>query len=122
MKHCLVVDDSSIVRRVARRILEALDFAVSEAEDGEHALAMCREHRPDVILVDWSMPVMDGVALVSALRQEEGEGARARIIFCASEFDVAHLARAKRAGIDGYLMKPFDRDHIASSLREVGAL
>ena len=60
MKHCLVVDDSAVIRKVARRILEGLSFRISEAEDGEQALAACRADMPDAVLLDWNMPVMDG--------------------------------------------------------------
>jgi two-component system chemotaxis response regulator CheY len=60
VKHCLVVDDSAVIRKVARRILEGLAFEVSEAGDGEQALTACRSRMPDAVLLDWNMPVMDG--------------------------------------------------------------
>ena len=60
MKTCLVVDDSSVIRKVARRILEGLDFEIMEAEDGEQALDVCRRQLPEAILLDWNMPVLDG--------------------------------------------------------------
>lgn len=60
MKTCLVVDDSSVIRKVARRILEGLDFQITEAEDGERALEAVRQEMPDAILLDWNMPKMDG--------------------------------------------------------------
>ena len=56
MKTCLVVDDSSVIRKVARRILEGLDFQITEAEDGEQALESCRRQLPEAILLDWNMP------------------------------------------------------------------
>src|ERR1700679_2111337 len=67
---CLVVDDSRVVRKVARRILESNGFEVAEAADGQIALNACREHLPDVILLDWNMPVMDGLQFLQALRKE----------------------------------------------------
>ncbi|HEY0911428.1 MAG TPA: response regulator, partial [Bradyrhizobium sp.] len=60
MRTCLVVDDSSVIRKVARRILEGLDFQIVEAEDGEKALEICKRQLPEAILLDWNMPVMDG--------------------------------------------------------------
>jgi two-component system chemotaxis response regulator CheY len=60
MKTCLVVDDSSVIRKVARRILEGLAFQISEAEDGQQALEHCQRELPDAVLLDWNMPVMDG--------------------------------------------------------------
>ena len=72
MKHCLVVDDSRVVRKVARKILEELKFEISEAEDGAIALAACRSGMPDAILLDWNMPNMSGIEFLKALRQETG--------------------------------------------------
>ncbi len=60
MRTCLVVDDSSVIRNIARRILEGLDFHVVEAEDGEKALESCKRAMPEAVLLDWNMPVMDG--------------------------------------------------------------
>ena len=56
MKTCLVVDDSSVIRKVARRILEGLDFQIVEAENGEEAIESCKKNLPDAILLDWNMP------------------------------------------------------------------
>ncbi len=71
MKHCLVVDDSAVIRKVARRILEDMRFKTSEAENGRDALDQCRKSMPDVVLLDWNMPVMDGIAFLVALRKEQ---------------------------------------------------
>jgi two-component system chemotaxis response regulator CheY len=122
MKHCLIVDDSSVVRKVARRIMEDLNFIVSEAEDGAEGLAICRQSMPDVILLDWSMPVMDGIEFLAKLRQDESGGDRPKVVFCTSEYDVAQIAKAVRAGADDFLMKPFDRGLVEAKLQEVGAL
>ena len=121
MKHCLVVDDSSVIRKVARRILEDLRFHTSEAEDGLQALARCRTDMPDVILLDWNMPVMDGFEFLSQLRREEG-GEKVKVIFCTTENDVAQIARAMRAGADEYVMKPFDRDILQAKFQEAGLI
>jgi two-component system chemotaxis response regulator CheY len=121
MRYCLVVDDSSVIRKVARRILEDLDFTVNEAADGQQALDYCRRQMPDVILLDWSLPVMSGVDFLVALRKEE-DGKHAKVVFCAAENDVGQIARAMRAGADEYLLKPFDREIMEAKLQEVGAL
>jgi two-component system, chemotaxis family, chemotaxis protein CheY len=76
MKTCLVVDDSSVIRKVARRILEGLDFKITEAEDGQQALEQCRSAMPDAVLLDWNMPVMDGYDFLKALRRMPGGDAR----------------------------------------------
>jgi two-component system chemotaxis response regulator CheY len=110
------------VRKVARRIMEDLEFAVSEAENGVEALGVCRQTMPDLILLDWSMPVMDGVEFLATLRKSEAGGDKPKVVFCTTENDVAQIAKAMRAGADDYLMKPFDRDHVEAKLQEVGAI
>jgi two-component system chemotaxis response regulator CheY len=119
--HCLVVDDSNVVRKVARRILEDLEWTVSEAEDGRQALDLCKRQMPDAILLDWAMPVMDGFEFLKALRKEEGGGAP-KVIFCTTEHNIAQIARAMRAGANEYMMKPFDRDIIEAKFQEIGLL
>jgi two-component system chemotaxis response regulator CheY len=119
MKHCLVVDDSAVIRKVARRILEGLDFRISEAEDGEKALGLCRSEMPDAVLLDWNMPVMDGYEFLKHLRRMPG-GSDPKVVFCTTENDVGHIARALHAGANEYIMKPFDRDIVAAKFQEVG--
>lgn len=122
MKHCLVVDDSSVIRKVARRILEDLEFDVSEAEDGSQALEICRQMMPDLIFLDWSMPGIDGVEFLAILRRDEVGGDKPKVVFCTSENDVGQIAKAMRAGADDYMLKPFDRSHIEAKLQEIGVL
>jgi len=120
MRSCLVVDDSKVIRKVARHILETLDFTVEEAEDGREALSRCEAAMPDVILLDWNMPVMSGMEFLKALRQS-GEGGRPKVVFCTTENDIAHIRAAIAAGADEYVMKPFDRETLQSKLQIVGA-
>jgi two-component system chemotaxis response regulator CheY len=117
MKSCLIVDDSSVVRKVARRILEDIDFIVDEAEDGQEAFDKCRQEMPDVILLDWQMPIMGGIEFLKLLRAYVG-GHTPRVIYCLSESDIGHLALAKKAGADDFVMKPFDRDLLESMFVE----
>ncbi|HEX8389090.1 MAG TPA: response regulator [Sphingomonas sp.] len=119
MKTCLVVDDSKVIRKVARHILEALDFTVSEAADGREALDRCAEASPDVILLDWNMPVMSGMDFLRALRATEG-GGKPKVVFCTTENGMAYIRAALEAGADEYVMKPFDRDTLESKLQIVG--
>ncbi|NIX78401.1 response regulator [Microvirga terricola] len=121
MQHCLVVDDSSVIRKVSRRILEEMNFRVSEAEDGEKALSICLADMPDVVLLDWNMPVMDGYEFLTRFRRLPG-GERPKIVFCTTENDIAHISRALEAGADEYIMKPFDKDILTAKFQEVGAL
>lgn len=109
MKSCLIVDDSSVVRKVARRILEDLDYVVEEAEDGQEAYDKCRQEMPDAILLDWNMPIMSGLEFLKVLRAYVG-GEKPRVIYCTIENDIGQIAMALKAGADDYMMKPFDRD------------
>jgi two-component system chemotaxis response regulator CheY len=121
MRTCLVVDDSSVIRNIARRILEGLDFEVVEAEDGEQALQICTRTMPEAILLDWNMPVMDGYEFLGNLRRMPG-GDQPKVVFCTTENDVAHIARALHAGADEYIMKPFDKEIVAAKFQQVGLI
>ena len=122
MKTCLVVDDSKVIRKVARHILEGLQFSVEEAGDGREALDRCHAApTPDVILLDWNMPVMSGMEFLRALGQSSIQR-RPKVVFCTTENGVAHIRAAIDAGADEYVMKPFDRDTLESKLQIVGAL
>ncbi len=121
MKTCLIVDDSRVIRKVARKILEELDFECVEAGDGSEALEACRKQMPDAILLDWNMPVMNGLDFVKALRREE-TGDQPVVVFCTTENDMAHITEALRARADEYVMKPFDGDIIESKFQQTGLL
>jgi two-component system chemotaxis response regulator CheY len=121
MKSCLVVDDSSVVRKVARRILEDLDFIVDEAEDGQEAFDKCRQEMPDAIVLDSHMPVMGGIEFLKLLRAYVGGGAP-RIIYCVMENEIGQIALAKKAGANEIMMKPFDRDILESMFIEPAQL
>jgi two-component system chemotaxis response regulator CheY len=120
MASCLVVDDSRVIRTVARRLFEELHFATAEAEDGISALRACREKMPDLILLDWSMPGMTGMEFVRSLRAQP-DGGRPAILVAITEVDPNEIAYAVAAGIDDYLMKPFDRDILSAKLADMEA-
>ena len=119
MKTCLVVDDSSVVRKIARRILEGLEFEVTEAEDGSKALEVCQQKLPDAVLLDWNMPVMDGYEFLGKLRRLPG-GDAPKVVFCTTENGMDHISLALHAGANEYIMKPFDKDIVAAKFQEVG--
>jgi two-component system, chemotaxis family, chemotaxis protein CheY len=121
MKHCLVVDDSRVIRKVACRILESLNFETEEAEDGEVALHACRNRMPDVILLDWQMPNMTGIEFLRSLRRQSS-GLNPVVLFCTTENDVAHITEALNAGANEYIMKPFDREILESKFTQVGLI
>src|SRR5262245_66572626 len=93
MKTCLVVDDSSVIRKVARRILEGMNFKISEAEDGQQALDECKREMPDAVLLDWNMPVMGGYDFLKALRRMHG-GDHSKVVFCIIDTGVVEIVRA----------------------------
>ena len=121
MKECLVVDDSRVIRTVARRILEQLSFGIREAADGQQALDRCAERMPDAILLDWNMPVMDGITFLRALRARP-EGEQPIVVFCTTENDLGRIQAAIEAGANEYIMKPFDRDILESKFQQTGLI
>jgi len=121
MKSCLIVDDSRVVRMVARKILTELEFAVSEAEDGQKALESCLVNMPDGILLDWNMPIMSGLEFLQALRATPG-GDKPIVVFCTTENDMSNIMKAMEAGANEYIMKPFDADIIRGKFEQVGLL
>jgi two-component system, chemotaxis family, chemotaxis protein CheY len=119
MTNVLVVDDSPVIRKVARRIFEKMDFAVREAPDGQAALDTCQGEMPDLILLDWNMPILDGFGFLRELRKMPS-GTRPKVMLCTTENDVAHLMRARHAGANAFVMKPFDTAALQDKCREVG--
>jgi len=96
MKFCLIVDDSSVIRKVAKRILEDLKFVAVEAESADAAIAQCRANMPDVVLVDWQMPETDTGDLIRRIR-EEPDGDLAHVIYCTTENDTKQISSALRS-------------------------
>lgn len=121
MSICLVVDDSRVVRKVARRILEELNFTCEEAEDGQKAYDYCTGKMPDAILLDWNMPVMSGIEFLEKLRAMPSGGSP-KVVFCTTENDMAHIQRAILAGANEYIMKPFDTEIIKSKFIQIGLI
>ena len=121
MKSCLVVDDSKVVRMVARKILEGLNFQIVEAENGKLAMEECAKAMPDAILLDWNMPVMSGIDFLRQLRKMDG-GQTPIVVFCTTENDIQHIQEAITAGANVYIMKPFDSEIIESKFSQVGLL
>ena len=119
MKKCLVVDDSRVIRKVARKILEELEFGVEEAEDGSAALEICRRKMPDAVLLDWSMPAMSGIEFLRALRREPS-GGKPVVVYCTSENDLDMITEAMGSGANEYILKPFDRETVKATFTEAG--
>ena len=121
MKSCLIVEDSKVIRMVARKILQGLEFNTSEAADGREALDACKVQLPDAVLLDYEMPVMDGLAFLVELRKLPG-GDLPVVVFCSTETDIQHIQRAIKCGANECIMKPFDSDSLQAKFHQVGLL
>ena len=119
MARCLVVDDSRFVRIVERHIIEEFGFEAIEAENGQQALAICQAVMPDLILLDWNMPVLTGVEFIIALRGM-ADGHVPKVVFCTTEHDTAHVRRGLESGADEYVMKPFGPEMLQLKLKRIG--
>ena len=117
---CLIVDDSRMIRKVARRIVESVGYAVVEAENGEEGLARCRAAMPHLVITDWNMPVMSGIDFVTALRAIPTER-RPRVVFCTTNSGARDIHKGIEAGADEYVIKPFDDASLVSRLQAIGA-
>lgn len=120
-KTCLVVDDSSVVRKVCRKIVEGLGFSVTEACDGQDALNKCAIAVPKVILLDWNMPVMDGLTFLKTFHPKQVEHGT-KVIFCTTENDITKIMLAMEAGANEYIMKPFDAEIIKGKFVQMGLI
>jgi two-component system chemotaxis response regulator CheY len=121
MNRCLVIDDSRVIRKVARSILEDLNFDMAEAEDAEVALEYCRTGMPELILLDFDLPGTNCAEFVRKVRHERN-GERPVIVFCTTDNDVLQISQALAAGANDYLQKPFDRATLESKLAHTGLI
>ena len=119
MRTALIVDDTALVRRIARKILEGFGFSCREAEDGTVALTRLKEEPADLVLLDWEMPNMNGMECLQAIRADDSI-AQPRIIMCTTHNSFERIAAAIQAGADEYVMKPFDAEIISDKLRLTG--
>jgi two-component system chemotaxis response regulator CheY len=121
VKHCLVVDDSRVIRKIACTILESFSIAADEAEDAATALNYCRVNMPDMILFDSQLPGTNGLEFLRLIRREPN-GHHPVIVVCTTENDVEQITEALGAGANEYIMKPFDREILESKLAQVGLI
>ncbi|PAQ11106.1 response regulator [Mesorhizobium temperatum] len=115
MKRCMFIDDSSVIRKVAKRILGGSDMLVIEAASGFDAVEMCTADMPDIIVVDGALPDMQAEEVIRRIRAMER--IQPQILISLVEVDVASIMRAKRAGAQGYLLKPFNRPQLLECFR-----
>lgn len=116
---CLVVDDSRVIRRMAMDILKGLGLRTAEAEHGLAAVEFCRTTVPDMVLLDWNMPEMDGISCLRALRAMQLDP-RPLVVMCTTENGMNKIREALEAGADEYIMKPYDQEVLLDKLAQVG--
>lgn len=121
MPSCLIVDDSKVVRTLEKRIMVDLGYTTTEAEDGQQAADQCKTQMPDLILLDWHMPVMNGLEFLKVLRAMPN-GSKPKVIFCTTESELNNIMQALSSGADEYVMKPFDAEIIKGKLQQIGVL
>jgi two-component system chemotaxis response regulator CheY len=121
MRRCLVIDDSRIIRKVARKILEGLEFSVEGAEDTAGALEICRREMPEAVLLDTNIPGMSSVEFLRSLRRETG-GDKPTVVLATSENNLSQITEAVSAGANEFVLKPFDTDVLTSKFQEAGLL
>lgn len=116
MRRCMFVDDSSVIRKVAKRILSGSDMIVIEANNGTAALDICAVEMPEIIVVDGVLPDMQTVDFIHRVRQIDCP-VKPQILVSLIEVDIGAIMRAKRAGAQGYLLKPFNRPQLMERFR-----
>lgn len=121
MPKCIIADDSKIMRMLLRKIMENFGFEVSEAEDGEEVLEQCLSERPELIISDWSLPMIDGIDVLYKIRADR-KIRQPKFMFCSYVKDAAVIRQALDGGADDFIMRPFDEDIIGSKLAILGLL
>lgn len=121
MKLCLIVDDATVIRKVARHIVEQLGYIVIEAETGKAAIEQCRREMPDLILLDWHLPEISAHELLASIRAIRSER-DPEILYCTTENDPTDLRRAFSGGITDYILKPYDRESLQTKIAQLGRL
>ncbi len=118
---CLIADDSQIIRMVLAKIFSNFGFEVEVAEDGDEVIEKCLAIEPDIVVMDWWLPVIDGIDVLYKIRNDK-HIRQPRIVFCSSNTKPEKIAEALQGGADDYLMKPFDEEIIKSKLIILGLL
>lgn len=121
MATCLIADDSKIIRMVLSKIMSNLGFDVLEAEDGEDVIKYWKQSPLDLIIMDWRLPVMEGIDVLYMIRSNHKMN-QPKIIFCSSLNDEDKIREALQGGADDYIMKPFDEEIIESKITILGLL
>jgi two-component system cell cycle response regulator DivK len=112
----LIVEDSDDARYFMRLALEDLGYLIIEAENGARAVELAQSERPDIVLMDLSLPVLDGIAATEKIRATEGLGGMSIVAVTAHQ-ETDFRAGAKAAGFDAYITKPVDIDFLGELIK-----
>jgi DNA-binding response OmpR family regulator len=120
-KRILLADDEENLRLLVRMAIEDAGHQIVEAGDGEHALALAREHRPDLIVLDWMMPGLTGLEVTRSVRSEPDlRGIPILLITAKGQEEDRHIGM--EAGATDYLVKPFSPLELAHRVEELLAV
>ena len=112
----MLVDDSRTIRKIQKKTLAQLGYTdVAEAADGVEALSLYKESRPDLMLIDWNMPNMDGITLVKTIREMDKS---IPLIMCTTEAEKARVVEALQAGVNNYVVKPFTAETLSDKINQ----
>jgi diguanylate cyclase (GGDEF)-like protein len=112
-RRLLIVEDSPTMRRVMRRFLDATGYTIFEAGDGEEALRVAARERPDVILLDRQIPILDGYGVLASLRSDPDLG-EVPVVLVTSHGEPAEVADGLSRGAHDYLRKPFEQQELVA--------
>lgn len=115
MKQCLIIDDSRVMRQIARQIFEKLSFSVVEAQDCDSALTSCRQSMPQEIFLDLNLPKGNIPQFLKNVRTTQ-HGDVPHILLCTTENDLPTIAEALHAGANDCILKPYDLKTISEKL------
>jgi two-component system chemotaxis response regulator CheY len=112
----LLVDDSRTIRSIQKNVLKQLGYTdIAEAEDGVQALKIFQEDKPDLMLVDWNMPKVDGITLVKKIREIDKS---ILMMMCTTEAEKSRVLEAIKAGVNNYIVKPFTAESLADKISQ----
>ena len=112
----MLVDDSRTIRNIQKKVLTKLGYEdIVEAADGVEALAAYKESPPDLMLIDWNMPNMDGITLVKTIRQTDKT---IPMIMCTTEAEQSRVVEALKAGVNNYIVKPFTAETFSERINQ----
>ena len=116
MASCIIADDSKVIRMLLSKIMSNFGYNVSEAENGEDLLYQCTKDMPNLIICDWTLPLIDGIDVLLKIRSNK-KIKQPIFIFCSYINDVNIISQALNAGADDFIMRPFDEDIASQEMK-----